>query len=519
MNDTRRTLAAVLRTDLGAFTEKVFQLINPGARYYPNWHIDTMAYHLQETVKGNITRLIITVPPRQLKSTLASVALPAFILGNDPSKNVICASYSEKLAGKLALDFRTIVRSGWYRDTFPGMRVDRRKNTELELVTTRNGGRLSTSVEGTMTGRGGDFIIIDDPIKPDEAMSEADRNRTNEWFTRTVYSRLNNRKTGVIIIVMQRLHEDDLVGHVMDLDDWTVVNIPAIAPEELRYRYGDGKEQVFVRPKGSLIDPGREDVTELDKVRHALGTRIFETQYQQNPMPDEGNLVRRKWFRFYDDPPMDNQLDAIVHSWDTASAAGELNDYSVCTVWGICFREDGTMAFFLLDVFREKLDYPDLRNHALELAVRDRPQVILIENKGTGQTLSQDLRKEKKWFVRPLSPKGDKVTRMSGQAALIEQGLVFLPHEAPWLGAFLKEVLSFPGARHDDQVDSLELFLRSMRHPRGIYQGVRKDDGVRKGPRRRLGKPRPKGKTQSPSGSRKYSLGEMIESVQRRKFG
>ena len=169
-------LYAVARKDFYAFVGKGFQIVNPDTDFLANWHIETMAWHLQMCAMGKIKRLIINIPPRHLKSITASVALPAWILGHDPSRNVVCVSYSNELATKHHRDFRTLVESRDYKRMFKNMRIDRRKNTELELATTKNGGRYATSVESTLTGRGGDIIIVDDPIKPDSAMSEADRN-------------------------------------------------------------------------------------------------------------------------------------------------------------------------------------------------------------------------------------------------------------------------------------------------------------------------------------------------------
>ncbi len=468
-HETARRLNAVLRNDFNAFIHKSFDEVNPTYRFYSNWHVETLAWHLQQCAEGNIKRLIVTVPPRHLKSICASVALPAWLLGRNPALNVICVSYTNELAGKHARDFRSVVASSWYRGLFRKMRIDRRKNAELEVVTTMNGGRYATSVEGTLTGRGGDVIVIDDPIKPDKVMSEAERQRVNEWFDRTVYTRLNSKRDGVIIIVMQRLHEDDLVGHVLEKDDWTVLNIPAIAPEAMEYRVGERWNEVYRRESGALIDLRREGEPQLEQLKRMLGSYNFAAQYQQNPMPIEGNLVKRAWFRSYVQRPARDEFDSVVLSWDTANAAGELNDYSVCTVWGV--QEE---RYYLLDVVRRKLDYPDLRRLAIQLARQHAADIVLVEDVGTGKSLYQDLHEE---FLDPdrrrmatrvfaYRPDGDKEVRFAAQSAVIEQRRVYLPQEAPWLNEFMKELLGFPGAKHDDQVDSVELFLRFVNNRR-----------------------------------------------------
>lgn len=470
MSNKARDLEAVLRDDLNAFIRRTFGHVDPSAHYRANWHIEAIAHHLDLCATGAVKRLIITLPPRHLKSICASVAFPAWLLGRDPACNVVCVSYSSDLATKHARDCRNVIESPWYRRVFKNTRISRRKNTETELVTTRNGGRYTTSVEGTLTGRGGNVVIIDDPIKPDSAMSDIERQRVNEWFQRVVYTRLNDRSEGVIIIVMQRLHEDDLVGHVLGLDDWTVLNIPAIAEERMEYRIGRHPNDLYERATGEPIDPRREDTEALSRVRHMLGTLNYAAQYQQNPIPVEGNLVKREWFRSYIELPAREDMDAVVVSWDTAAVAGELNDYSVCTVWGVRGQR-----YYLIDVVRQKLDYPDLRALALRLVRQYSADIVLVEHAGTGISLAQDLKRQLGIRVRALRPRGDKEVRFSAQSAVIEQGRVFLPKDAPWLNTFIKELLGFPGTKYDDQVDSVEMFLRFVNGRRGFSTSQRCD--------------------------------------------
>ena len=178
--------------------------------------IDAFTWHLAQCLDGNIRRRLITVPPRHLKSICASVAFPAWALGHDPSLRIIAASYSTELARKHALDCRAVLESSWYKDVFPGTRLHRDKNTELEFMTSRRGFRLATSIGGTLTGRGGNLIIIDDPMKPADAQSETRRRTVAQWFDSTLYSRLDNKADDRIVLIMQRLHMDDLVGHVLE---------------------------------------------------------------------------------------------------------------------------------------------------------------------------------------------------------------------------------------------------------------------------------------------------------------
>ena len=193
--------------------------------------IEVIASELEACRRGETKRLIICVPPRSLKSHCASVAFPAWLLGHNPSTQIICASYGQDLSNKLAMDCRSLMSSEWYRGLFP-TRLSGQRQAVAEFMTDAQGFRLATSVGGVLTGRGGEFLIIDDPLKPDEALSETQRNAANEWYRHTLYSRLNNKETGCIILIMQRLHEDDLVGHVLQQDEWKVLKFPAIAPKD-----------------------------------------------------------------------------------------------------------------------------------------------------------------------------------------------------------------------------------------------------------------------------------------------
>jgi hypothetical protein len=218
VNAEARLLRALLRQNFNAFVEKAFATLAPGQDFDPSWHLKAIAYQLERLRRGEITRLIINMPPRSLKSVTASVAFPAFVLGHDPTRRIICVSYSGDLAKKHANDFRAVAEAAWYRDLFPGMRIGQ-KDSESEIELTARGFRLATSVGGTLTGRGGDLIIIDDPLKPDDAYSEVKRNSANEWFKNTLISRLDDKRSGAILVVMQRIHMDDLTGFVQSLSD------------------------------------------------------------------------------------------------------------------------------------------------------------------------------------------------------------------------------------------------------------------------------------------------------------
>jgi predicted phage terminase large subunit-like protein len=450
---SRRLVTEVLRRDLVAFIQRSLQTVAPGAPYQHNWHIDVIAWHLEQCLNGPIKRLIITLPPRSLKSHCVSVAFPAWVLGHVPASRIICASYSSELAIKHARDCRAVIESGWYRRVFPNTRLDPGKSAELELATLSRGFRLSTSVGGTLTGRGGNLIIIDDPLKAADAMSDVRREAVDDWFRSTLYSRLDDKAHDRIIVVMQRLHVDDLAGCLLRTSsDWVHLNLPAIAEVAERFKLGAGT--VVRRKPGQALHPERESLKTLEQIRRTIGSYEFAAQYQQNPIPAEGGLIKSSWFRPYDVAPPRQPGAFVTQSWDTASKATELSDYSVCSTW-LCQGSE----HYLLDVFRDRLEYPALKRQIVKLFRRHQPDAVLIEDKGSGIQLIQDLSVE--GVVRPMSitPETDKVTRMYTQTAKIEAGGVLLPRSAAWLDDFRAEVLQFPHGRYDDQIDSMSQYL------------------------------------------------------------
>ena len=245
--------AAILRSDFYSFVQAAFPIVSGGEELLRNWHLEAMAYALTRVMRGEIRRLIINVPPRSLKSICASVAFPAFLLGHDPTLRIICVSYAEALARKHAGDTRALMRSPLYRRLFPGTRISPRKDTELEFMTTKGGFRLATSVGGTLTGRGGGLVILDDPMKPQDAYSETARETVKQWYAAHLLSRLDNKAEDGIIVVMQRLHVDDLVGHLLEQEGWTLLKLPAIAQSDETTLLGP--DRCYVRLAGRRAAP------------------------------------------------------------------------------------------------------------------------------------------------------------------------------------------------------------------------------------------------------------------------
>lgn len=437
----------LLRQDLMTFAQRCFQQLNPQVKFRYNWHLDLIADRLEACRRGGIRRLIINVPPRSLKSLLTSVALPAFWLGHDPSAQILCASYGQDLADKLSADCRQVMASEWYQALFP-TRLSKTRNAVNEFNTTANGSRMATSVGGVVTGRGADLIILDDPLKPEEALSDSQRTKVNDWFDGTLFSRMNQKETGIIIVIMQRLHMDDLVGHLLERGGWEVLSLPAIAEavEEFSYDTAIGHRR-HIRQHGDLLHPERESRAVLDELRRNLGGYAFAGQYQQAPVPAGGGMVKDKWWGVYQEPP--EKFDLVIQSWDTANTANELSDYSVCTTWG----KKG-LNFYLLHVYRKRLNYPDLKRVVRDLGDQFKPARILIEDRASGTQLLQELKEAGVYAATPVKPEGDKIMRMSAQSAKIESGFVWLPAFAPWLADYRSELSAFPLSKFDDQVDS-----------------------------------------------------------------
>src|SRR5690348_10248333 len=255
---TRAEYEVLLRRDFTTFAGRCFYELNRQTNLAMNWHLEVIAAKLTEVREGKIRRLIINLPPRHLKSLMASIAFPAWCLGLDPTAQILCVSYAQDLADKLARDCRGIMMSPWYRQLFRTRLAPHRQAVQ-EFITTGQGYRLATSTGGVLTGRGADIIIIDDPLNPDETLSDAQRQAANEWYDHTLYSRQNDKQRGAIVIIMQRLHEDDLVGHVLGQEDWEVLSFPAIAEENEGHRIETILgPRCFARRQGAALHPDRE---------------------------------------------------------------------------------------------------------------------------------------------------------------------------------------------------------------------------------------------------------------------
>src|SRR4029079_5891559 len=264
-------LQALIAQDLMAFTEFAFGVVRPGITFKPNWHLEAVCEKLTQVASGKVRRLIITLPPRSLKSLCASVALPAWFLGHYPWERVVVCSYSDLLARHHANDFRRLVNDPLYQAAFPAMSLDR--DTDREITTTQRGKRIATSLEGTLTGLGGNLIIIDDPLKLGDAMSEAVRRRVIEWYRSTLLSRGDDKSRMRIVVVMQRVHQEDLVGYLQEQGNFEVLNLPAIAQRTETFDLGGGRP--YTRQQGELLHPTHETADALKELKREMGPIAF----------------------------------------------------------------------------------------------------------------------------------------------------------------------------------------------------------------------------------------------------
>lgn len=427
--------------------------------YKASRHHRLIARHLEAIERGEITRLMIFMPPRAGKSMLVSEFFPAWYLGRNPSHYLIAATYAQELADDFGRKVRNQIADPSFQAVFPGCtlkgdsqaakRFHVTQSVAGEAVATElDGAYFATGIGGPMSGRGSHLLLIDDAVKNrEDAESAAIRQRNKDWYTSTAYTRL--MPGGKIVVVMTRWHTDDLAGWLLETnphENWTVLCLPAIAEVE----------DAIGRKPGEALWPEAFPLETLEKIRSSIGSRDWTALYQQRPAPAEGGMCKINWFKRYA-APLD-AYDQVVQSWDTASKPGELNDPSCCTTWGV--KTDG---YDLLQVMVRRLEYPELKSLVTKQAEDFGANAVLIEDKSSGMALLQDLRRETKLPLIGISPDKDKITRFAAVSAMIEAGKVSLPTQAAWLTDYEMELMTFPNSAHDDRVDSTSQFLNWMR--------------------------------------------------------
>jgi len=487
MNDSaaaRRVLRAALATDLVAFLERAFREIERGKTLLLHPYVEFLCAELMRVAAGDERRLILNLPPRHLKSILASIVFPAFLLGRDPRLRIAVVSHSQSLARSLASPCHRTVSSDWYQEVFPQTRLRADRNSAIDFETTAGGGRYAASFDTGITGRGFDLIVVDDPLSAHDARSAVERERVKETYHGMIASRLDDPARGAIIVVHQRLHEDDLSGHLLAKGGWRHHKLPLVAEEKTTYPIG---AHSWVRSPGDVLLPELFTEEAIRRLRAEQGEAIYSTQYQQNPSATEGDLIKRDHIRMFQElPPGARQ---ITLSLDTATKTSEASSFSVCLVIA-----SDDKRHYVVDVFRARVDPVDLREAVLRLIAQYKPHKILIEDASSGVSL-QAMLKEKNHPAELLPTRGQsKEERLESVLHYFVEGRVFIKESEPWSEELASEWMRFPVGRHDDQVDAMSQYLawRQENPPRQFYiakGGTSEDRAAEK----IFGSPPPKG--------------------------
>lgn len=455
--------ASIYRESLYQFVAAAFPVIEPDIPFVGNWHIAAICDYLQACYDGKIRNLIINIPPGHMKSLLVNVFFPAWVWTRDASKQFIFTSYGEDLVGRDSEKCKKLIHSQWYQDRFH-VALAKAPDTATKFATTRGGHRLSFGFGGAVTGHHGDFVCIDDPLKAAEAESKTVRDKVNSDFDNAVSNRLRDPQTGVRIIIMQRLHEDDLVGHIQEKGlDYEMLVLPA-EYEGVRFRSSIGFTDPRTEP-GELLWPGRFGRREIDELKSTLSTRGQAGQLQQRPAPLVGSIFKRDWFGVRGGGGVVGRWI----SWDTAASMEDTAAYS-CGIVGELMPD---YRLFIREVYRERLEFPQLQYRVEELADRYKNRRdlkgIIIEYKSSGVQVVQSLRQtsDAADYIVPFTPKGDKIARAYEAAKWAEKGMIVLPAPSadyPWLAEFEEELFNFPNSKYKDQVDALSQLVDYLSH-------------------------------------------------------
>jgi predicted phage terminase large subunit-like protein len=466
----RRKAAA----SLYEFVKQSWHVVEPGIPFVGGWHIEQICEHLEACSGGELRKLLINIPPRHSKSTIVSVMWPMWEWLTDPAQKFLCASYSGALSIRDNLKARRLIQSPWYQERWGHMfTLSGDQNAKQRYENSETGYRLATSVGGTATGEGGSRLLLDDPHSAQEAQSDAIRESALEWFDVVWSTRLNDPKRDVMVTIMQRLHERDISGHIIDdIGGWEHLMIPAEWDGHRRTTCMgpyDPRQKV-----GELICPDRFGDKEITELKKLLGVYGTAGQLQQEPSPSEGGILKTQYFEFWPHNAGLPPFEYILQSYDCAFTEKSTGDPTACTVWAI-FTHDGSRHVMLIDAWDKHLSYPDLREAAIKgwgteyggmskdspFSRRKRPDRILIEAKASGQSLLQDLRLAKVPAIGYNPGNADKVSRAHQAAPTLELGLVWIPeskknpgHAVSWAQPFIKQLAKFPVAAHDDYVDT-----------------------------------------------------------------
>lgn len=454
---------------LSNFIAQAWHVIEPETEYKPNWHIDATCAHLEAARRREIRNLLITMPPRLMKSLTVSVFFPAWDLIHSPGDRFLYASYSQELATEHSVATRRVIESDWYQARWGHkVRIARGSNLKTRFETTKYGVRASTSVNGTVTGRGADFLVVDDPHNVKEAESDTERQAAIDWWGKVMASRFNDPKTGVRIVVMQRVHQDDLAGKLIEQGNYVHLNLP-MEYEPKRHHYTGWGPEDPRKEEGELLAPDRIGPAEVANLKLEMGSAAYAGQYQQRPAPAEGGILKRAWWGYYDWIP---ELVYMTMGVDTATKKGEENDYSAIMVMGA--GADGN--FYVMDLWHDKQEYPVLKRTLRSRYTIWQTDDIAVEDTNAGTSIIQSVADDELIAARtpgavhlpplpvvPWSPgTQDKVRRVHAIAPYVEAGRVLLPKGRAFVDGFVEEAANFPKASHDDRVDAFVICMNRI---------------------------------------------------------
>lgn len=449
--------AELARRSLAEFVRQAWHVIEPGTPLIWNWHLDVICDHVQALLEGRLAKrnLLINVPPGSMKSTIVSVCAPAWWWLHNPSWRGIFASGNEGVALRDSIRCRDILDSDWYRRLFaPAWGFARDQNAKGHYKNTRAGFRKALSAGAKVTGDRADGIFVDDPLDAAEAFSKPARDSVITWWDSAMANRLSDMRTGTRCVIMQRLHEEDLAGHVLAIEpgEWDVLVIRQEFERPGERDPDRGPTGLgWVDPRqveGELFFPERFPADVVEGERRRLASSGFAGQHQQRPTAKEGEIFKRGFVQAFKpaDPP---DFSRTILSWDTAFKEGEENDFTVCFVLA-----QGQRGYYLLDRFKARLSYPDLKLKAQTMGARWSPQAFLVEDKASGQSLIQDLKRDTSLPVVAVKVDRDKQARAWAVTPTWEAGKVFVPEGADWVDDFLEHLYGFPKMAHDDDVDA-----------------------------------------------------------------
>lgn len=444
---------------LHEFIKLAWNQVEP-QEFQSNWHIEAICEHLEAVTRGDIKNLVINIPPRHTKSMVVSVMWPAWEWTRSPGTKWLFVSYDSGISERDAVKSRQVMSSGWYQRLWGDRyRFLDDENKKRRYRNSAGGQRVSTTIGGAATGEGGDRLVVDDPHNVKNINSETERKSVIDWWSTVMTSRQNNPTTSRRVIIMQRVHEGDLVGHLKSKvsSDWEWLVMPALMETKSRC-----KTSIFVDPRnhdGDLLWPERFTVETLDNFKREMGSAAFNAQYQQHPSLPEGNIFKREWWRFYDRNPADMaaEMETLWQSWDMAFKETKDSDFVVGQVWGLKGANR-----YLLDQIRDRMDFVRTKNAVRSLSEKwPAAKKKLVEDKANGPAIISELRNSIIGLVA-VEPDGSKEARAYAVTPEIESGNVYLPTPAhcAWIEDYIEEMSAFPKGANDDCVDTTTQALR-----------------------------------------------------------